>query len=512
MVFFLKQMVLYFAHLPICDLFFQWCLVRTGKTTLAHIVARHAGYRPLEVNASDERSTSVLTERVVRAMESNTMKLNNSNQGDYGRPNCLILDEIDGADAKGAINALVEIIRSELPSKDKNNNSNKKGGKKSRQKKCLRRPIIFICNHKYAPALRPLLPFARHFDVNPPIPARLVTRLKSILNNEKYSLTSAGSLLHQLVVSTGGDIRSCLFTLQFAAARSRDNTDFSQALSASLSGTGMKDHRTDIGTTLRCVFRNVKRRTTSLMTGRGSRQGLSRVMEVMEGLGDDSMAVDSIFINLPRVSYIDPTLDRCAAAHEWLSEADLLRSDKLGLQMEQYSMQRKFFPSVAGAIHLLCRVEMKSNLSFSIREMSDVHFQRQGNLGLIQKFSEGLPPTAKNYKCNTVLSIEVIPLVLWILSAGNGSSILSRAASSIDILSDDDREIVAVHVNKLLSLGLNYTVQEDIRTTTKWTKNRSNLEDATSGGMIRLEPPIDRLTQFVHFQPPQRKCVSPRVR
>ena len=30
-----------------------------GKTTLAHIIARHAGYRPLEINASDERSAKV---------------------------------------------------------------------------------------------------------------------------------------------------------------------------------------------------------------------------------------------------------------------------------------------------------------------------------------------------------------------------------------------------------------------------------------------------------------------
>ena len=27
-----------------------------GKTTLAHLVAKHAGYRPVEVNASDDRS------------------------------------------------------------------------------------------------------------------------------------------------------------------------------------------------------------------------------------------------------------------------------------------------------------------------------------------------------------------------------------------------------------------------------------------------------------------------
>jgi chromosome transmission fidelity protein 18 len=41
-----------------------------GKTTLAHIAAKHAGYRPIEINASDDRSPQILKEKVLRAMES----------------------------------------------------------------------------------------------------------------------------------------------------------------------------------------------------------------------------------------------------------------------------------------------------------------------------------------------------------------------------------------------------------------------------------------------------------
>lgn len=35
-----------------------------GKTTLANIVARHAGYNPIEVNASDDRTADVLENKV----------------------------------------------------------------------------------------------------------------------------------------------------------------------------------------------------------------------------------------------------------------------------------------------------------------------------------------------------------------------------------------------------------------------------------------------------------------
>lgn len=178
-----------------------------GKTTLAHIIAKHAGYRPLEVNASDERSASVLTERVQRAMESSTLNLktlSGKDDGMAGRPNCLILDEIDGADARSSITALVNIIKAEKPAQ---------GSKAKGRQTYLRRPIIFICNHKHAPALKPLLPYARKFDVLAPSPNRLVSRLKAVLAAERMTLVGGSSLLHKLTEAASGDIRSCLYTL-----------------------------------------------------------------------------------------------------------------------------------------------------------------------------------------------------------------------------------------------------------------------------------------------------------
>lgn len=63
-----------------------------GKTTLAHVVARHAGYRVYEINASDDRSAPVLKQRLVEAMEGNTLLADK-------RPNLIVLDEVK---AKGA--------------------------------------------------------------------------------------------------------------------------------------------------------------------------------------------------------------------------------------------------------------------------------------------------------------------------------------------------------------------------------------------------------------------------
>ena len=40
-----------------------------GKTTLAHIVAQHCGYRPVEVNSSDDRSPDLFKKRIINALE-----------------------------------------------------------------------------------------------------------------------------------------------------------------------------------------------------------------------------------------------------------------------------------------------------------------------------------------------------------------------------------------------------------------------------------------------------------
>eukprot|EP00980_Cylindrotheca_fusiformis_P003170 scaffold721_cov131-Cylindrotheca_fusiformis.AAC.60 len=450
-----------------------------GKTTLAHIIARHAGYRPVEVNASDERSATVLTDRVRRSMESTTIKLK-SDDPDHGKPSCLILDEIDGADAKGAIQSLVEIIRADLPAK----------GNKGKYSACLRRPIIFICNHKYAPALRPLLPLARHFNVDPPSPGRLVARLKAVLAKEKINMMAGGSLLHQLVMSSGGDIRNCLFTLQFSSTRARDTADISQALAMSLSGDGLKDDRGDIAATLTTVFRKVKAKAVSSLARRSERASVTRVLDAVEGLGDDAAAINGLFLNVPRVSYIDPTFDRCSAAHEWLSGADIFNDSN------SYAMQKMYVPSVAAAIHLLCRVELKPDLTFSNREFSDAYYRRETNAGLVQKFSEGLPPVARGIKCQNVLTKELIPFALWMLSSGSGSSSLSRAASSIDILTKTERAAVDAHVGLLRTLGLTYApaIEEpDLQ-------KKDSMVQMTMKRRMVLDPPIDRLVDYAQMK------------
>merc|ERR1711933_222936 len=112
-----------------------------GKTTLAHVAAMHSGYRPAEINASDDRAGDNFKNRV-------NQTLTNQNANDK-RPNCLILDEIDGISAPSA----QYLIRRVTAKKAKLSDGDKK---KKKDIPPLVRPIIAICNDPFVPALREL--------------------------------------------------------------------------------------------------------------------------------------------------------------------------------------------------------------------------------------------------------------------------------------------------------------------------------------------------------------------
>lgn len=166
----------------------------TGKTTLSNIIARHCGYRVVEINASDDRSASKLKELVLGAVEMRPIF------GEH-RPPLIVLDEIDGALSAGTaggaqgqssgIEAIIALARKGL----------------------IRRPIICICNDLYAKALRPLRKFAMVLSVKNIDTRALVRRLQEVCKSEKIDATL--KTLNYLTQVTMNDVRLCLNTLQF---------------------------------------------------------------------------------------------------------------------------------------------------------------------------------------------------------------------------------------------------------------------------------------------------------
>lgn len=164
-----------------------------GKSTLARIVARQAGYSTIDVNASDARTVADLNKVLEGAVK--TSRTLDADQ----RPACLILDEIDGTPID-TIRHLVRCIQ-------------------ATGKKAIRRPIIGICNNLYTPALRDLRGVAWCVQLVATKQDVLAKRLEEICDRER--LRCDLSTLRKLCELCANDMRHSINTLQWVAVAAR---------------------------------------------------------------------------------------------------------------------------------------------------------------------------------------------------------------------------------------------------------------------------------------------------
>lgn len=225
-----------------------------GKTTLAHVCARQAGYETVEINASDERSRDVVKGKIrdlvgtqnVRGVSTKTA---NGIVRKAGRPVCVVVDEVDGVvgghggsgGEGGFIKALIDLValdekNAQMLGKGIEQTSLRRKGKGDRFR--LLRPMILICNDVYHPALRPLRSsgIADIVHVRRPPMDQVMNRLKTVFENEGISCDrdgvrrlceaawGIGNRLESRTSLPGteeGDIRGVLVVGEWVAARLR---------------------------------------------------------------------------------------------------------------------------------------------------------------------------------------------------------------------------------------------------------------------------------------------------
>ncbi|XP_011151397.1 chromosome transmission fidelity protein 18 homolog isoform X2 [Harpegnathos saltator] len=266
-----------------------------GKTTLAHIAARHAGYNVVEVNASDERSPDMFRQILLASTEMKSVI------GADPRPNCLIFDEIDGAPA-ASIELLLKFVQGKLISKTKK-------GKNQAEKMSdgCTRPVVCICNEPYAPTLRTLRATAVIIPVPEVSPLRLAERLMEIGRKENLTL-DFGDLV-KIAERSACDVRSCVGAIQYMG-----NTELKDNLSL-----GLKDTRKNL-------FDSWK----SILTIPIHRGGVVSVSERIENIlrtvqnGETDKLAQGIFHNYPEVC--DRKLDDVSTSLEWFQFYDLITS------------------------------------------------------------------------------------------------------------------------------------------------------------------------------------------
>ncbi|KAA1469409.1 hypothetical protein DENSPDRAFT_796002 [Dentipellis sp. KUC8613] len=282
-----------------------------GKTTLAHIVAKHAGYDVFEINASDARSGQIVEDRIRPALESGYAV-------GSSRPNLIVIDEIDGATgggdvSSGFIQKLVQLTY-ERPQKDKRKKKDNKG------KRPLLRPIICICNDLYASSLAKLRPVARIVRFTRPADIHIVKRLRDICEYE--GLKAEPRALSTLVGIALGDLRGCLNTLQFIKSR---NQQVTEALIRAAT-SGMKEADTSFLTVLNNLFSPMtKKRVKELGLGEEDEaRYVDRLSRELDGSGMLDRVATGCFEHYAHTHQHDATFARYLKANEWLAAYDVL--------------------------------------------------------------------------------------------------------------------------------------------------------------------------------------------
>jgi chromosome transmission fidelity protein 18 len=365
-----------------------------GKTTLAHVCARQAGYETLEINASDDRNRDVVKGRIRDAVGTENVRGIDMVNGDKktrktGRPVCVIVDEVDGVVSGssggggegGFIKALIDLVQ--LDQRNSQLVGHKLfGGKQTKGDKFkLRRPLILVCNDFYAPALRPLRTssFTEVIHVRKPPLEKTIDRLASIFEKEGISsdhdavrrLCEAswgiGSRKqgHDYSVGAGeGDVRGILVQGEWIAHKLRSTSNRTKAPrltrtwveenvlnSDTRSSTGLG--RGGVREIVERIFTegaglpNVANKTPQGGTNLHSdskvapigisdlrkRAAITSIREMADTLGDHDRLMTDCFSSYPSKSYQDDTyLSKPVAAYDWLHFHDMASSRVFGGQ------------------------------------------------------------------------------------------------------------------------------------------------------------------------------------
>ncbi|XP_066590270.1 chromosome transmission fidelity protein 18 homolog [Prorops nasuta] len=240
-----------------------------GKTTLAHVAARHAGYNVVEVNASDERSPAAFKQILLASTQMKAV------MGATPRPNCLILDEIDGAPA-ASIEIVLKFVQGKLFTKGKKN--------KEKESYTCQRPVICICNELYTPSLRSLRAIALVIPVPEVSDLKLADRLFEIACKENLQVNR--DELVTLAKKSGCDVRSCLGALQYMGSAN---------LKVNIS-LDLKDSRKGLFDSWKDIFTVPMRRTVPLSI----RERMQLVLKISQS-GETERLAQGVFYNYPEI-------------------------------------------------------------------------------------------------------------------------------------------------------------------------------------------------------------------
>ncbi|EGD93790.1 sister chromatid cohesion factor [Trichophyton tonsurans CBS 112818] len=361
-----------------------------GKTTLAHICAKQVGYEVLEINASDERSRTVVTGRIKDAVGTENVRgVTIVEDGKVirkpGKPVCVIIDEVDGVvggsgggGEGGFMKALIDLVQLDLRNSSRSKTDGQGTGRKGKKKGDnfrLLRPLILICNDVYHPSLRPLrqASIAEIIHVRRVPFDQVVQRVKSIFEKEGIQCDAdgarklcettwgvSGTRNQALSRGTGeGDIRGILVEAEWVAHKLRydgftsssrltklwlerhilhnqQGSGLSRGLGRGgakeivsrvfLDGAGFPHDRQD-KQGFQDPFSREKSKAPVGVAELRKRAAISRLSEMIDASGEYDRCVTECFLTYPTQTFQDDTgLSKPNAAYDWLCFHDQISS------------------------------------------------------------------------------------------------------------------------------------------------------------------------------------------
>ncbi|KAF2199193.1 P-loop containing nucleoside triphosphate hydrolase protein [Delitschia confertaspora ATCC 74209] len=360
-----------------------------GKTTLAHVCAKQAGYEVQEINASDERSSHVVKGRIRDMVGTENVRGSHATTATgkvrkAGKPVCVVVDEVDGVvggsgggggGEGGFIKALIDLVN--LDEKNsrftgpQNPTAPKKRGKGDKFR--LLRPLILICNDVYHPSLRPLRQstVAEIIHIRKPPLNMVISRMHSIFEMEGIPCDTDG--VRRLCEATWGvstkkeggagsgtgegDIRGVMVVGEWVAGKLRATmaSPSSQRLTRKWIEDSILNDLTHGGGAARSLGRGgakdvverifkegagfprtagtsstsatqVKHGVIGVAEG-SKRRAMERLREMIDASGDSDRIITDCFTSYPAKPFQDDTLmSKPCAAYDWLHFHDSLSS------------------------------------------------------------------------------------------------------------------------------------------------------------------------------------------
>ncbi|XP_061129460.1 chromosome transmission fidelity protein 18 homolog isoform X3 [Syngnathus typhle] len=375
-----------------------------GKTTLAHVIAKHAGYNVVEINASDDRSAEVFQKRIDSATQMKSVL------GAGERPNCLIIDEIDGAPA-AAINVLLATLnRKDGHSSDAGADSTKR---KKKKESILLRPIICICNDLYVPALRLLRQQAFLLSFPQTQTSRLAQRLAEISLRQGMKVDTGTLML--LCEKTDNDIRSCINTLQFLFGRGHKQLNSRIIQSVSV---GQKDQNKGLFYLWQEIFqlprakrKRIGERFEEVPGSGGGSQRFQHILDLATSSGEYEKVSQGLYDNFLSMRVRDPNLQNVCDALDWMVFSD--RLNRVILHGQNFTLM-KYLPFLSVAYHFLFAHPHVPRISYphSHQEASTL---LQSSRNALSTMLSDVPARIKTRISHLNLTLDILTLLLDII-------------------------------------------------------------------------------------------------